>query len=549
MGPRSVPPSTSVPVRRSRAGLALLAAVVALGATAPSVSATVFTGERAASSLSGTAPGRSITSVSVSYDDVAGTLTGVVTLAGPPDAGDAALLSVHHCTPSGSACGAPQALIQTALGSATADAGESATGAQFAATRSTDGNRITLTATAPQLVGLPYRSVGALVRVDGTPVSQTDGWGPLSAVAAPPPPPPAPVPPTPAPAPAPAPPVVKAPKLAVSVTGVPRTVKRGRWYTAKVRVRNVGTKQAPKVRLSAAKLSGVTLRSRTASWKTIKTGKSVTARVRVRLTGSRTKRTVKVAVTGAAKLRATGTIVLQRKVAARKPSKPAAGGPLAGRYFWGFVSHVDRAWDTRGVWFTDDRWAYVGLPEGGLPRCTGPKPKRNAKGEPTGEGCVAYAVNAKTGVVTVGALKGTLKGGTLVLDDVRMTELQIPKAGARYGVNLIHRGFNGFCGYATGCTTFSENLALNQDGTFARSSSAISSSGGSGTGVPYVNVSRFPPDQHGRYAVLSGGRVRFSYANGKVVVQTIGIDRKDGRPDPQKGGIVLNGTNFYPDSD
>jgi hypothetical protein len=30
----------------------------------------------------------------------------------------------------------------------------------------------------------------------------------------------------------------------------------------------------------------------------------------------------------------------------------------------------DCAWDNRGVAFVDDRWAYLGIPKGGLPKCT-----------------------------------------------------------------------------------------------------------------------------------------------------------------------------------
>lgn len=539
MAPRSTSPSSPSRSRVRRTAVALVAFGAVAAAGAPPAAATVFTGERTASSVTGNEPGRSITSVAVTYDDAAGTLTGVVTLAGAPTPGDVALLTVNHCTVGGTTCGTPQAVIQTPIGGTEAAAGESATGAQFRATRTTEGTRITVTATAPQLVGLPYRAVGASVRVGDTPVSQSDGWGALSAVA-----------PSPAPAPAPAPKPPKAPKLAVTVSGVPQTVRRGRWYTAKVRVRNVGTKQATKVRLSAGRLSGVALRSRTASWKRIPAGKSVTARVRVRLTGSRVQRTVKVAVTGAAKLRASSTIILRRTVPRKPGGGPGRGGPLAGRSYWGFVSHVDRAWDNRGVWFTDGKWAYVGLAKGGLPKCTGPKPTLDDEGRPTGDGCVAYRLDEKTGALRVGGLKGTFKGGSLVLDDVQMTELQIPKAGATFQVNLTHRGFFGFCGFVTGCTTFTKNLALNRDGTFARSSSTISSSGGSGTSTPYVNVSSFPPNQHGRYAVLSGGRMRFSFADGTVRTDTVGIDRNEqGKYDAATGGIVLDDTNFYPESD
>ncbi|WP_026911312.1 hypothetical protein [Patulibacter minatonensis] len=552
MGPRSPLHRPATAPRVGRRTATVLAASATALVAAPAAGAAVHTGQIAGGPAGGAPPGRTISDLAVSYDDAAGTLTGTVTMAGAPAAGDTAVVTIHLGTPDGSTCAAPQALIATALGGTDAAAGESGSGAQFGATRTTDGSRVTVTSTAPQLVGLGYRCFWARVKSGDAIVTETNGWGRVTTAT----PPPAPTPPTPAPAPVPAPPPVpapsppKAPKLAVTVTGVPRTVAKGRWYAARVRVKNVGTRQATKVRLSAARLSGVQLRSRTASWRSIKVGKSVSTRVRVRMTGSLPQRTVKVGVTGSSKLTAAATIVLRRKVAAPKPTPAGKGGPLAGRYWWGFVSHTDRAWDNRGVWFTDGKWAYVGLPQGGLPRCTGPKPTLNDEGKPTGDGCVAYTLNERTGTLRVGDLRGTFRKGALELDDVRLTELAVPKAGSRFAVNLIHRGFNGLCGLVLGCTTYSESLALNQDGTFARASSSISSSGGSGTGVPYVNVSSFPPNQHGTYEILSAGRARFAYADGTVRVQTIGIDRNtQGRPDPATGGILLNDTNFYPDSD
>jgi len=119
--------------------------------------------------------------------------------------------------------------------------------------------------------------------------------------------------------------------------------------------------------------------------------------------------------------------------------------------------------------------------------------------------------------------------------------VRLPKAGSRYDVELVHRGFSGYCGLIVGCTTWQYFLTLRPDGQFALSSLTVASMGGSG--APFTAAWNAPPDQHGTYEVLSRGRIRLSFADGSVSVRTIGIEQ------PAAKGLLLDDTNFYPDED
>lgn len=234
-----------------------------------------------------------------------------------------------------------------------------------------------------------------------------------------------------------------------------------------------------------------------------------------------------------------GTSAARRAPAARRV---APVNPLAGRSFWRFESHADWAWDNRGVSFLDGRWAYWGIPRGGLPRC------RRATARGDGDGCVRYTLNARNGAVTVGRRRGSFRSGKLTVAGDGFYPLVVPRAGARYGVELIHRGFRGLCGLILGCTTWSDNLVLRRDGRFVRSEFSMTTLGGVGT--PFVAGWSAPPDSYGTYKVLSRGRIRFSYADGSRRTHTIGIevDRR-GRPAAATEGLLLDDVNFYRDDD
>ncbi|MGE4427787.1 MAG: hypothetical protein AB7G37_15160, partial [Solirubrobacteraceae bacterium] len=124
--------------------------------------------------------------------------------------------------------------------------------------------------------------------------------------------------------------------------------------------------------------------------------------------------------TGSSRLGAAAPVRL--RVGSRRQVATAA---LTGRWFWGWATRVDRAWDNRGVYFVDERYAYRGLPEGGLPRCTKANAPRDGNGN-QGDGCVRWNLNAKTGRLTVGDLEGTLRKGRLELDVVDLWPLTVP---------------------------------------------------------------------------------------------------------------------------
>jgi hypothetical protein len=109
----------------------------------------------------------------------------------------------------------------------------------------------------------------------------------------------------------------------------------------------------------------------------------------------------------------------------------------------------------------------------------------------------------------------------------------------------VHRGFSGFCGLITGCTTWANYLTLRSDGQFALADQTVSSIGG---GVPFTYGWSAPPNEHGSYEIQSNARIRLLFADGSVSVRTIGIQlAKDGRPDPAGAGVLLDDTNFYTD--
>jgi hypothetical protein len=315
----------------------------------------------------------------------------------------------------------------------------------------------------------------------------------------------------------------------------------------KVAVANPGSAAAREVKLAVGDARGLSARPRTRTFKLIGAGKRSTATVRVRLT-RRARRTTKVAVraTAGAKLVARQTLALR----IGSPPKPAKGKRgLGGRYFWRTVTRVDYAWDNRGIAFVDDRWAYRGIPKGGLPTCTSVTAGVDAKGQPT-DGCLRYSYDAASATVTVGGEQGRFDRATgrLTLGSDDYTPLAIPAPATRLDVALVNRGFSGFCGLIVGCTTWTDYLTLRSDGQFALSSQTIASMGGGG--APFTYAWSAPPDQHGTYEVQSGGRIRLSFADGSVSVRTIGIGigiDKDARPDAAGEGLLLDDVNFYAD--
>jgi hypothetical protein len=514
---------------------AALAAVVMSIAAAPAAAA-VRTGGGPDPSGDGTAGlARDVTGVQASYDDASGAIGFQITFAAAPSGGDTSLVAAAVGTKqSNGNCTSPWGIVGSSVTGANPTwlrndgAGTVASGT---ATASPSGATLGLSVTAPALAGQSWNCVLVAIS-DSTGTTIYDGAGPFDiAAAAPPPAQPAPTPqPTPQPKPAP-----KHAKLAVDVTGIPTTIRRNRWMRLKVAVANPGSAAARKVRLAVGPAQGLSARPRTRTIKLIKAGRRSTATVRVKLTG-RARRTTEVAVKASA-----GRLVARQTLALRigsppKPAKSTTGG-LAGHYFWRTVTRVDYAWENHGVAFLDARWAYRGLPKGGLPTCTR-----------VTDTCLTYTYDKASGTVTLGGEQGRFDraSGKLTLGSDEYTPLAIPKAGTRYDVSLVNRGFSGFCGLIVGCTTWTDYLTLRGDGQFALSSQSVSSMGGSG--VPFTYGWSAPPDQHGTYEVQAGGRIRLAFADGSVSVRTIGIGiGAGGKPDAAGVGLLLDDVNFYKD--
>ena len=525
-------------------GAAPVAATILLVVVPAGASAAIHRADVPGSDV-GSDPSRRVAALSTTYDD-AGSLTGTITLGGDATTGTPARVVLHLGTEGGDRCGPPQVVISAPLASSgdveVARTTDGTVSHQAAAQAEVSGARVTLSAAQPWLAGLDHRCTFARVTPPTDPstaLGQTRGYRTLVTDPEPAPTPttPAPTPTTPAPTPTtPAPTPRKAAKLAVEVGATPRTVRRNRWMSIRVRVRNVGTATARAVRVRIGGARGATVRLSRSRWSSIAAGRSGSATVRVRLS-ARSRATTTLAVRASA-----GNLVARDAIVLSRGSASATG--LAGRQFYGFVSHADRAWDNRGVFFSNAKWAYLGLPTGGLPTCTKVTETLTDKGKPTGDGCRRYTYDRRTGRLKVGDQTGTYKNGTIELDGVVMTPVDTPRAGTTLDVRLEHRGFSGLCGLTFGCTTWHETLGMGSNGQFVRSSSSISTMGGVGT--PFVYGAQYPPDEHGTYEIQSRGRVVFRYADGTVKTHTIGIMRdKRGRPAPATEGLLLDDTNFY----
>lgn len=526
-------------------------------------------------------PGLDLVSVAASYDD-AGAISFQLGFAGAPDA--RLVTAMVGRTQSSGAC-----LPEAAVGGVPGNGGVWVSGdLDGAATLTVSGATIAIAANAPELA---LGELDCALVTTSRPASEVPGETPVRydsagpyALAAPPPtnpppsaPQPAPTAPQPAPsAPQPSAPTPRAPaakptaKLLLPAVRVAKTLPRHRWTTVRLTLRNGGTATARAVKLRIGAARGVTVRPSTVTLKALAGGRAATravklkasakgaARSRLRLTASARGGlsasgavTLRFATRGGAPRRAAPRRAARRSAPRRTPARTrpttprGAEDPLAGTYFWRFNSRADYAWENHGVAFLGDGWAYRGFPPAGMPTCTAVTAVDDR------DGCVRYAYDAKTKALTFGGETGFYRDGTLKIgDDGGWSPLLLPKPGSRWQLELHNQGFSGFCGLITGCTTWHEWLTLRADGQFALSSSTISTLGDPGGSTPFTAAWNYPPDKHGTYAVEARGRIRLSYADGRVVLKTIGIELdRAGRPDPVGTGLLLGETNFYPDDD
>jgi CARDB len=552
--------------------LAVLSLAAAAASAAPA-GATVSSGSGTDPAGDGPAPARDIAGVEASYDD-AGTVSASLTFGADPDP---LFFYLQVGSLSGTTCGPPFAALggyTDATSGVWGLSSDSDDALQSDAQITRAGSKVTITAASSRLAGgAPNCVTGQISTKDGkTLYDSVDTPAGLTAQAAP--------PTTPAPAPAPVPtpaatPTTPAPpptqqtvaastpkkvaQLAVTVSGVPSVIKRNRTMSLKVKVANIGTAAATGVTLKVGAARGLSATPKAITVQTLKAGKSTTRRVKVKLTKkAKTTTTLTLKASRAKKVAATGRVALRigkaKKTTKNSPpvtTTPTKQNPLIGTYWWYVITHVDWAWDNHGVYFINDTWAYRGIPKGGLPAsCTVQTAGLDEKGEET-DGCIPYTYDSASGAVTLGTAAGTFKDGKLQITDEGDVQdydrLVVPEAGARYGVNLVHRGFQGMCGLILGCTTWENWLTLAADGQFVYSKSTTTTMGDPGIG-PFTAAGSYPPDEHGTYEVLAGGKIRLAYADGSVKEHTFAIQTdKAGTPDPIGEGVFLDEDNFYKD--
>ncbi len=536
-----------------------LVALALLGALAAPAQATVRkgTGSDPAGDQTGANAGNDIIAAAAQADDAAGQAGIAIGLSAPPASYVLGVLG----TRSGTECGPPFVLFlgRPATGAAVYGRESATAPSDFKpAQMSVDGSTVTFAAADAAQLALPFDCAEAATSPDGDTrnlYDATDAFVALAADA-----PPA-ATPTPTPTVAPQPPTTKASvppvpvpktaKLTATLGGVPSTIKRNRTITLKLVLADDGAKATRPITVTLAPARGVSLARRTLKTGKLKPAQRRTLKLRVKLTGrARVSTTLRVSVR-AGTLKATSSVLLRIGKAKKAPAAPGTKkGPLVGTYWWRTVNHADYAWDNRAFYFVDDRTVYSGLPEAGLPAsCTAP-PAKPAEEIDKRDGCLPYAYDAKTGALTIGDKTGTYKPGTrLVLDGNPYSATQIPAAGARYSfADHEHFDFEGFCGLVTGCTVTKKFLTLTPDGQFVLSHSTTATMGDPGLG-PFTAVGSYPPDQHGTYEVLAGGRIHLAFADGTSRDDTFAVLTKDDtlQPDPVGEGVFVGVDNYYPD--
>jgi hypothetical protein len=527
----------------------IVAAIGTLLAAAPAQAA-VVSGSGADPADPALAGGRDLTAVAASYDD-AGTVSATVTLREPPSAAADGFVDVFVGTSTASGDCSALLGLGAFLDPASAQAvWLDAEGDSGTATKSAEGAALTLNASAPALAGRAVSCATAIVtqRDDADVVFDRLDVPIALGAPAPPPPPPAPsLPAAPAPEPVPAAApaallVVKAPALA--------PVKRGRRLRARIRVENNGTASARGVRLRVSAPKAMRVSPRTVRVGTLAPGgkRMVVLRLRARRNA---KLALAVTARGAVP-RAKGTLTVRikrrcgRRCARRKPPARATP-PLAGRYF----THVDVSTMTANAWtalaFVDGRWAYRGIPEGGLPTCTQRTAGVDADGDPT-DGCVPYEYDPKAGTLRIDGEPATIDTArtAITLGEDEYSLAPLVRAGTRFDAELKSVSVFGFW---PNQSITEKWMTMSADGQFALTSQSFGSFGLPGS--PSVTWASVPPDQKGTYRFGPKGDLHLDYADGHSVVRMTGIlrDAKTGSADPAKDGFLFGDEQFWLDDE
>jgi hypothetical protein len=320
------------------------------------------------------------------------------------------------------------------------------------------------------------------------------------------------------------------PALAVAVVKPP-TLTAGTSSTLSVRVQAKGKAAVTKIVVKAVPSAGVTVTPAKAKIKRLGPHKKKILSFQVGVERSATAASVQL-VTTAAKVKKTTT---SKKLAVTPAPVVDPNGP-AGHYFWRTELILNTTY-MKGYYFVDDKWVYRGIPDGGLPSCSG----ATAQGED--DGCLPYTYDPATGALNINGVGGEYKVGShlLKVDDFSFSEAFPIEAGSKFDASGQH--INGFGICPLSCSFVSVGLELTAAGSFARSAAV------SGT-FPEGSFAALPPDQHGSYAIDQRGRIVFTYADGHVVTETIAsMGDKNENPDPNYGLILDDAAYFGPHSD
>lgn len=323
------------------------------------------------------------------------------------------------------------------------------------------------------------------------------------------------------------------PALQVTAPSV-RKGKKGKKVKLAVRIANPSSTAAPS---TVAVVTGGKPAKKVYRLGTLAPRAARTIVVRAKIGAKPRKVTVRASATGAATV--TRTINVRPKAPKRPKPRPTpaqpGGSSLAGRYFWHTQTSYGVGWDNYGLAFVDKKWAYIGFPPAGLPKC---KRRTSVDG---GDGCARYSWNKRTGALRVGKLKGKYRGGMgLTLDDWGYTRLALPKPRAKLAFSLYRQDFSG-CMVSLTCFTWTTYLSFDKAGRFVRSSTSLGSIGSPLTTQTWSATSA---DSRGTYRIGKRGLVTLRYADGKTVRSTLGIEYRKGKPDPREG-VMLGGENFY----
>ena len=378
-------------------------------------------------------PERTITALSGTYDVATGALRATATLGAAPTPAQDAVLVIYAGVRDGTSC-TGRMLMLTLTGDA--DPGgswsliEEGATAQPTDPRTVSGATVTLGVTAPALAGQAYdclwartvdrldterrvqprrrrrpRGHRAAAGADARPDADAD---PAPSAGA----------------------VPKAAKLELTVDGV-KPLKRNRWLPVRVEVANVGGAAARKVTLRAKAGRGAKASKRRVASGTLKPGKTRTVKLKLR-----TKRAASVALTArSGKLRATREA--PARPARARPDKPPQGRPRAAATS---RSGPPTRWAPAGARRTrssTSRWAYRGIPKGGLPACTTTTAGVDEDGDPT-DGCLPYSYDAKTRSLKIDGgrrrCRPTARSSKVGEDTFWLTP--IVKAGTKLAVSL-----------------------------------------------------------------------------------------------------------------